>query len=72
MEWNEKAVQKAVRQFNAAAIVVYVPTVTQWNDDDFVPSPFVRQLAQGTAPWWMKLVYRSHELLIYAPRFEPS
>ena len=50
MEWNEKAVQKAVHQFNAAAIVVYVPTATQWNDDDFVPSPFVRQLAQGMRP----------------------
>ena len=72
MEWNEKAVQKAVRRFNANAIVVYVPTATQWNDDDFVPNPFVRELAQGNAPSWMKLVYRSRELLIYAPRFASS
>jgi Dolichyl-phosphate-mannose-protein mannosyltransferase len=69
IEWNEEAVQKAVDQFNAKAIVIYVPTATQWNDDDFVPSLFVRQLVEGNAPSWMKLVYRSRELLIYAPRF---
>jgi Dolichyl-phosphate-mannose-protein mannosyltransferase len=69
IEWNEKAVQKVVHQFNANAIVIYVPTATQSNDADFVPSPFVRQLAQGNAPSWMKLVYQSKELLIYAPRF---
>jgi len=72
MEWNEKAVRQAVHQFNALAIVIYVPTAAQWNNDDFVPSPFVRQLAQGDAPSWMKLVYRSNELLIYAPRFASS
>jgi hypothetical protein len=69
MEWNEKAVQKAVRQFNANAIVIYVPTASERNNKDFVPCPFVRQLAQGDAPSWMKLVYRSDELLIYTPRF---
>lgn len=72
MEWNEKAVREAVHQFNAAAIVIYVPTAAESNNDDFVPSPFVRQLAQGDAPSWMKLVYRSNELLIYAPRFASS
>jgi hypothetical protein len=68
MEWKEKAVRQVVDQFNAAAIVIYVPTASEWNNKDFVPSPFVRQLAQGDAPSWMKLVYRSNELMIYAPR----
>jgi hypothetical protein len=59
-DWNEKAIQEVVRQFNAAAIVIDV-------NDIFMPSPFVRQLAQGRTPSWMKLAYRSSEVLVYQP-----
>jgi hypothetical protein len=60
VEWNEKAIHDVVYQYNAAAIVIYA-------NNDFMPSPFVRQLAQGEAPSWMKLVYRSSEFLVYEP-----
>ena len=69
IDWNENAVRQVAHQFNATAIVIYVPTAAQQNNGDFVPSLFIRQLTQGDAPTWMKLVYRSNELLIYAPRF---
>jgi hypothetical protein len=67
VEWNEEAVRRLVEQYKAAAIVIYVPTGAEWNDDDIVPSSFVRQLAQGVAPSWMNLVYRSEDLVVYSP-----
>ena len=72
VEWNEKAIHDVVHQYNAAAIVIYVPIAAQWDNGDFMPSPFVRQLAQGEAPSWMKLVYRSSEFLVYEPRLGAS
>jgi len=60
VEWNEKAIYDVVYQYNAAAIVIYA-------NNSFLPSPFVRQLAQGEAPSWMKLVYRSSDFLVYKP-----
>jgi hypothetical protein len=60
MEWNEKTLRDVVCQYNAAAIVIDV-------NDVFMPSRFVRQLAQGEAPPWMKLAYRSSEVLVYEP-----
>jgi hypothetical protein len=72
VEWNEKAIHDVVYQYNAAAIVIYVPIAGQWDIGDFMPSPFVRQLALGEAPSWMKLVYRSSEFLVYEPRLGAS
>jgi hypothetical protein len=60
LEWNEKAIQDVVYQYHAAAIVIYA-------NNRFMPSPFVRQLAHGEAPSWMKLVYRSSDFLVYEP-----
>ena len=67
VEWNEQSMRDTVKQFNAAAIVIYVPIGDESMDRDFVPSPFVWQLAQGDSPSWMKLVYRSSVLLVYVP-----
>jgi hypothetical protein len=60
MDWNEKTLENVFRQYNAAAIVIDV-------HDVFMPSPFVQQLAQGEAPSWMKLAYRSSDVLVYEP-----
>lgn len=60
VEWNETAIHDVVDQYNAAAIVIYA-------NNSFLPSPFVRQLAQGETPSWMKLVYRSSEFFVYEP-----
>jgi hypothetical protein len=60
LEWDEKAIHDVVDRYNAAAIVIYA-------NNHFMPSAFVRQLAQGEAPSWMKLVYRSSEFLVYEP-----
>jgi hypothetical protein len=67
VEWNEQSMRDTVKQFNAAAIVISVPIGDKSRDSGFVPSPFVWQLAQGDSPSWMKLVYRSSGLLVYAP-----
>ena len=72
VEWNEKAIHDVVYRYNAAAIVIYVPIAGEWDNGDFMPSHFVRQLAQGEAPSWMKLVYRSSEFLVYEPRVGAS
>jgi hypothetical protein len=63
-DWNEKAIQEVIRQYHAAAIVIDV--------NEFLPSPFVRQLAQGEAPSWMKLAYRSSQVLVYEPLSGPA
>jgi hypothetical protein len=60
VDWNEKTLENVVRHYHAAAIVIDV-------HDVFMPSPFVRQLAQGEAPSWMKLAYRSSDVLVYEP-----
>jgi hypothetical protein len=60
VEWDEKAIHDVVDRYNAAAIVIYA-------NSHFMPSAFIRQLAQGEAPSWMKLVYRSSEFLVYEP-----
>jgi hypothetical protein len=60
LEWNEQAVHDVVDRYDAAAIVIYVNKL-------FMPSAFVRQLAQGQAPSWVKLTYRSSEFLVYEP-----
>lgn len=60
VEWNDKTVHDVVNEYNAAAILIDI-------HDVFMPSPFVRHLAQGEAPSWMKLVYRSSDILVYEP-----
>ena len=73
LEWNERAILAAVRRFKAKAIVIYGPvTPEQWDNDDIVPSSFVRGLAQGNAPPWLQLVYRTGNLFVYVPHLEDS
>jgi hypothetical protein len=60
VEWDEKAIRDVVDRYNAAAIVIYA-------NSHFMPSAFIRQLAQGEAPSWMRPVYRSSEFLVYEP-----
>jgi len=60
VEWDEKATHKVVDRYHAAALVIYA-------NNHFLPSAFIRQLAQGEAPSWMRLVYRSSEFLVYEP-----
>jgi hypothetical protein len=58
VEWDEKTTHSVVDRYNAAAVVIYA-------NNHFMPSAFIRQLAQGKAPSWMKLAYRSSEFLVY-------
>lgn len=50
-----------------AELSIVIPTF--WLFD--VPSPYIGELAYGNAPSWMKVVYRSNELLIYSPNLRP-
>jgi hypothetical protein len=59
-EWNDKAVYDIVGQYDAAALVIYTTEL-------LLPSPFVRELARGESPPWMKLVYQSSDILVYRP-----
>lgn len=65
VEWNETTTRETALRFNAAAVVISVPTGGALDD---VPSSFVHQLAQGYVPSWLKLVYRSDAVLVYSPR----
>lgn len=67
VDWNEKSMRDTIHRYHAEAIVIYFPIAREWDDDDYVPSAFVGQLARGDAPSWMKLVYHSSGLLVYAP-----
>jgi hypothetical protein len=66
--WNEATVRSTMRQFNVAAVVITPPTSAHLEDDD-LPSPFVRELAQGHAPSWLTLALRSGRVLVYIPAF---
>ena len=66
VEWDEGAIRDTLRRFGANVIVISVPQVGA--PDDFLPSPFVQQLALGNAPSWLEQVFRSGDFVIYALR----
>lgn len=65
-EWNEVAVRHVVRQFAVKAVVVYFPGGAS-GDDDLLPSAFVRGLARGDAPQWLRLRASSASFRVYEP-----
>lgn len=65
--WDEQTVRATVQRFHVAAIVISVPPSERTDDEDDIPSSFVRQLARGTAPAWLKLEHRSDSVLTYVP-----
>lgn len=65
--WDEQTVLATAQRFHVRAIVISVPTPEQADDEDDIPSPFVRQLARGTAPAWLKLRHQSGSVLTYVP-----
>ena len=67
LEWDEMAVQETVRRFDAGVVVISVPPPALLGDDDYLPSAFVRRLAVGDAPPWLRLVHRSSDVLVYVP-----
>ena len=66
--WNEATVRSTIRRFNVAAVVITPPISGHLEDDD-LPSPFVRELAQGQSPSWLTLALRSGRVLVYIPAF---
>lgn len=65
-DWNEEAVRRVVQQFAAKAVVVYLPGGAN-GDDDLLPSDFVRGLARGRAPQWLRLRANSATFRVYEP-----
>ncbi len=65
--WDEETVRATILRFHVAAVVISPPVQRDPEDDDDIPSPFVRQLARGNAPAWLTLQYRSDALLTYVP-----
>lgn len=70
--WDEQTVRKVVEQFHVAAVVITAPVPGQSDEETDLPSPFVQELAQGTAPPWLKLQHRSGSLLAYVPVGQPT
>ena len=64
--WNEAAVRETMQRFKVAAVVISAPIAGQPEDDE-LPSPFIRQLASGQSPAWLKLASRSDRILVYVP-----
>ena len=64
--WDEQTVRETVQRFHLTAVVITAPTPDRPDDND-IPSPFIEQLARGTAPAWLKLADRSGMLLTYVP-----
>jgi hypothetical protein len=64
VEWSEGAIRDTLSRFGANVIVVSLPQPGA--PDDFLPSPFIRQLAVGEAPPWLEPVFRSSDFAIYA------
>ncbi len=64
--WDEQTVRETVHRFHLTAVVITAPTPGRPDDSD-IPSPFIEQLAQGSAPAWLRLADRSGMLLTYVP-----
>ena len=64
--WDERTVRETMQRFHITAVVITAPTSGRPDDSD-IPSPFIEQLAQGSAPAWLKLADRSGMLLTYVP-----
>jgi hypothetical protein len=64
--WDEVSVESAIRRFNVQAVVITLPAPGR-PADEAIASAFVRQLAQGAAPPWLTLAFRSAGVLVYVP-----
>jgi hypothetical protein len=65
VDWTEPNVRALVQQFRVSAVVI-TTGIRPGEPDDF-SSPFVADLGSGRAPPWLRLVYRSPRILVYAP-----
>lgn len=65
--WDEETVRATIERFHIAEVVISAPAQGQPDNDDDIPSPFVRQLAQGRAPAWLRLQQQSGSVLTYVP-----
>ena len=63
-KWDENAIAALVRRYNARAIVIAAWQGLQDNDD-IIPSPFIRSLTQNSPPKWLSLAHRSEGVLVY-------
>lgn len=64
--WDEATVRETIQRFKVAAVVISAPIAGQPQDDE-LPSSFIRQLASGQSPAWLKLTSRSARVLVYVP-----
>ena len=64
--WDEQTVRDTIQRFHVTAVVITAPAPGRPENSD-IPSPFIGQLAQGSAPAWLKLADRSATLLTYVP-----
>ena len=65
VDWTEPNVRAVVDGFHVSAVVI-TRGIRPGEQDDFASS-FIAELASGTAPPWLQLVYRSSQILVYAP-----
>jgi hypothetical protein len=65
VDWTEPNVRALVAQFHVSAVVI-TTGIRPGEPDDFA-STFVADLGSGRAPPWLRLEYRSPQIVVYAP-----
>jgi hypothetical protein len=63
--WNETAVRELVQRYHVRAIVFF-PRIQRWTERHRRLDPFLRALADGQTPAWLRRVHTSPELVLLA------
>lgn len=67
VEWDETAMRGVVDYYGAKLVLITAPNERQPDDSDLIPSSFVRALAGGASPAWLRLVERVGPVSVYQP-----
>jgi hypothetical protein len=62
-QWDEPAMHSLMRTFGAHFLILYTGDAA--STAAVAESPFLVGLAQGTAPSWLKLATRNHDVLVF-------
>jgi hypothetical protein len=61
--WTEEAVRDLVDRYGASTLVITRPS--EGFEEEFLPSDFIRGLAAGEAPTWLRLVHSTSWVHVY-------
>lgn len=67
VEWDEAALREVIERFRVSAVVITAPNAAQPDDADLIGTPFIRALANGEAPSWLRPLGRVGPMTVYLP-----